>query len=105
MPVRRSAWSLSRVAWFSIGQPPHAPLPSHSIQDRAGFHAPQVKAFAATPATADGPDRFAASTSRFESGRASIAQPACRPLPTALRHTYVPTGLLREPTDIPSPDR
>jgi hypothetical protein len=56
------------VAWFSIGQPPGESAGQRSIQGRAGSHASPEKASTAAPATADGPGRFATSTSRFESG-------------------------------------
>src|ERR1035441_6777312 len=56
MPVSRSAWSLSRVAWFSIGQPPGESAGQRNTQDREGSHALPEKASTAARATADGPE-------------------------------------------------
>src|ERR1035441_1635947 len=52
MPVRRSACSLSRVAWFSIGPPPGESAGQRSIQGLAGSHGLPEKASTAVQATA-----------------------------------------------------
>jgi len=96
--VRRSAWSLSRVLGFSIGQPPDESAGQRNIQGREGSHVLPERASTAAQATADGPGRFTASTSRLKAYILS-APPASRLPPTALRH------YLRSNRITPSADR